>query len=192
MWPLLEAIDGAREEPGAAQLHRHLAGHPRRRFDTARHVAGLFARYELQRPDMIDRWASGDDEHWQAHLWRRLRARSGRPSPAQRLAAACTAVSEDPALVDLPARVSLFGLTRLPTGHLEVLRALGAGRDVHLFLLHPSPVLWDKGGDQPRQPPARVGPRALVGQGLARAAARAQAEHADHHHGVEHARRRAC
>src|SRR3712207_2236421 len=62
--PLLEAIDAARDEPWAAQLHRHLAGHPRRRFDTAHHVAGLFAGYELQRPDMIESWANGADDHW--------------------------------------------------------------------------------------------------------------------------------
>src|SRR5687768_3786546 len=80
VWPLLEAIDGARGEPWASQLHRHIAGHPRRRFDTAHHVAGLFARYELQRPDMIDGWTSGNDEHWQAQLWRRLRDAIGTPS----------------------------------------------------------------------------------------------------------------
>jgi exodeoxyribonuclease V gamma subunit len=45
-------------------------------------------------------------------------------------------------VVDLPERVALFGLTRLPAGHLAVLRALAAGRDVHLLLLHPSPALW--------------------------------------------------
>jgi exodeoxyribonuclease V gamma subunit len=38
----------------------------------------------------------------------------------------------------------LFGLTRLPVGRLAVLRALAARRDVHLFLLHPSPVLWEE------------------------------------------------
>ena len=49
-----------------------------------------------------------------------------------------------PDAVDLPARLSLFGLTRLPAGQLGVLRALAEHRDVHLFLLHPSPVLWER------------------------------------------------
>ena len=180
VWPLLEVIDGAREEPWAGRLDRHLRGHPRRRFDTARHVAGLFARYELQRPDMVHGWAAGEDEHWQAHLWRRLRDAIGTPSPAQRLAAACTAVAADPALVDLPGRVSLFGLTRLPTGHRDVLRALGAGRDVHLFLLHPSPALWAKGGTAPEN-------RLLASWGRDSREMQhvlADAGHADHHHAV--------
>src|SRR3954464_70349 len=80
---------------------------------------------------------------WQAELWRRLRARIGRPGPAERLAAACRELTADPGLSDLPARMALFGLTRLPARHLEVLRALAeGGRDVHLFLLHPSDAGW--------------------------------------------------
>ena len=43
-----------------------------------------------------------------------------------------------------PARLSLFGLTRLPAAQLHVLRALAEHRDVHLFLLHPSPALWER------------------------------------------------
>jgi exodeoxyribonuclease V gamma subunit len=40
--------------------------------------------------------------------------------------------------------MSLFGLTRLPASYLDVLDAIAPGRDVHLFLLHPSPALWRK------------------------------------------------
>ncbi len=45
---------------------------------------------------------------------------------------------------------ALFGLTRLPASHLQVLQALAARRDVHLMLLHPSPVMWDRGEAQNR------------------------------------------
>ena len=51
---------------------------------------------------------------------------------------------QSPDLLDLPARISLFGLTRLPDSHLRVLEAISAHRDVHLFLLHPSGALWDR------------------------------------------------
>jgi exodeoxyribonuclease V gamma subunit len=44
----------------------------------------------------------------------------------------------------LPERLSVFGLTSLPTSYVEVLNALSFERDVHLFLLHPSPELWDR------------------------------------------------
>ena len=66
------------------------------------------------------------------------------PSPAERLTAACARLRDEPDVVDLPSRLSLFGLTRLPASHVDVLEALAARRDVNLFLLHPSPVLWDR------------------------------------------------
>jgi len=81
---------------------------------------------------------------WQAELWTRLRERIGQPSPAERLAVACGRICEQPQLLDLPARVSLFGLTRLPRSYLDVLAAIAAARDVHLFVLHPSPALWER------------------------------------------------
>jgi exodeoxyribonuclease V gamma subunit len=81
---------------------------------------------------------------WQAHLWRRLRERVATPSPAERLAEACGRLRDEPQVSDLPARIALFGLTRLPASYLDVLVALAMHRDVHLFLLHPSPGLWDR------------------------------------------------
>ena len=158
VWPLLEVVGGCLDEPWLRSLRIHL-GNPddadrrARRFATVRHVAELFDRYALHRPDMVRGWARSEaltgEAAWQAELWRRLRARLAEPSPAERLEPACERLSADPALVDLPERLSLFGLTRLPAGHLAVLRALAAGRDVHLFLLHPSPALWNKIGDRP-------------------------------------------
>ncbi|HVW35328.1 MAG TPA: exodeoxyribonuclease V subunit gamma, partial [Acidimicrobiia bacterium] len=68
---------------------------------------------------------------------------------------ACAALRADPALAELPVRLSLFGLTRLPASGLAVLRALAVHRDVHLFLLHPSPALWAR-------VEARTGGRAAV------------------------------
>ena len=74
---------------------------------------------------------------------------------------ACTRLREDTTLTDLPERFSLFGLTRLPASYLDVLGALATGRDVHLFLLHPSPALWEKlaGYRAPAGPPTCGGSR---------------------------------
>ena len=139
---------------------RHGRGQGRRRFAAVRHLADLFDRYAVHRPAMVRAWADGlarrhdrhgdgdgpalpDDAAWQAELWRRLRdviaARRARPSA---LAAGCAALIADPAVVDLPDRFFLFGLTRLPASYLDVLGALAVHRDVHLLALHPSPELW--------------------------------------------------
>ncbi len=145
-------------------------GRRARRFGSARHLADLYDRYGVHRPGMLRAWAAKDDADgagrplpaqwaWQAELWRRLRDRIGVASPAERLDDACSALRGDAGIVALPARLSLFGLTRLPASYLAVLRALAAHRDVHLFLLHPSPVLWDRVAEQAGRQAAVV-PRA--------------------------------
>jgi len=156
VWPLLEVVDANLGAPWLERLAAHLDQHRgdrSRRFRSVRHLAGLYDRYARFRPPLLQAWHDGLDDdgsartlqphdRWQAELWRRLRERIGRPGPVERLASACERLVVDPELAALPPRVSLFGLTSLPTRHLEILRALADGRDVHLFLLQPSDASW--------------------------------------------------
>ena len=63
-----------------------------------------------------------------------------RPSCSTTRARDC-AISPD--AVDLPERLSIFGATRISPARIAVLRALAEHRDVHLWLHHPSPALWE-------------------------------------------------
>ncbi|MFC5060887.1 exodeoxyribonuclease V subunit gamma [Actinomycetospora atypica] len=156
VWPLLETIDACAGEDWCAALGTYLgvvgdtsgtrAG---RRFAAARHLARLFDAYGDHRPDMLRAWAAKDDLdgaggevpadlRWQPELWRRLRDRVGEPAPAE------TLVEEGAPGADLPARLSVFGPTRLSTSALRTLTALAADREVHLWLPHPSPALWER------------------------------------------------
>ncbi|HEV7864081.1 MAG TPA: exodeoxyribonuclease V subunit gamma, partial [Acidimicrobiia bacterium] len=172
VWPLLDVIDAALGEPwldplasylgatgGGSEADSGLFGRRARRFGSARHLADLYDRYGVHRPGMLRAWAAKEDVDgagralrppwvWQAELWRRLRDRIGIASPAERLDDACATLRADATIVDLPARLSLFGLTRLPASSLAVLRALAVHRHVHLFLLHPSPALWSRVEEQ--------------------------------------------
>jgi exodeoxyribonuclease V gamma subunit len=216
VWALLEVVDGCLGEPWLRSLAGHLGGggdgadpaRRARRFSTARHLAELFDRYALHRPEMVRAWARGEDGDgegpalpvdgvWQAELWRRLRERIGVPDPAERVEGACARLRAEPGLVDLPARLSLFGLTRLPAGHLNVLRALAVGRDVHVFMLHPSPALWDRVAEKGarvvrrREDPtvALASNRLLASWGQDSREMQlvlGGSEHVDHHHPVEH------
>ncbi|MET0818546.1 MAG: exodeoxyribonuclease V subunit gamma, partial [Solirubrobacteraceae bacterium] len=146
-WTLLEVVEECLEEPWLRTLREHLEGgaEPRaRRLTAVRHLAALFDRYALHRPELVRSWTAGEGDGWQPELWRRLRARIGRADPAERIAGACARIAAEPELLDLPPRLSVFGLTRLPAARLDVLRALAVAREVHLFLLHPSPALWDR------------------------------------------------
>ncbi|KAA0020078.1 exodeoxyribonuclease V subunit gamma [Antrihabitans cavernicola] len=159
LWGLLDVIDRSIGEPWCAVLAKHLGDgvdehRAGRRYGTAAQLSALFRSYGAQRPAMSVDWAAGrdtdgagsaldDDLLWQAELWRRLRDHLGSASPAERLESACDALRARPDLVDLPPRLSLFGPTRLATDQLAVIAALAAHRDVHLWLPHPSPAMWD-------------------------------------------------
>ena len=168
-WPLLEVIDGCLDEPGFADLGRHLGhGDPTdersaRRYAVARRLAGLFSSYAVQRPQLVRDWRAGDDTdgdgglldddlRWQAELWRRLADRVEAPAPDVRHATTLARLSAGDETLDLPGRLSLFGHTRIPVTEVELLRALGEHRDVHLWLPQPSPALW-----------AALAPTAVVG-----------------------------
>ena len=163
VWPLLEVIDASLGQAWCPALTRHLGasgerGDERRhgrRWAVAHRLARLFASYAAQRPTMMARWEAGADTDgygdaidpdlaWQPELWRRLVAHLDVPSPVARLdAARAQLVSAEAAgLSTIPARVSLFGHTRLNVTEVELLRALAAQRQVDIWLPHPSDHLW--------------------------------------------------
>ena len=163
-WTVLRTIDESLGEPWCRDLAHHL-GHGQggedgeirkgRRWSVARRLAGLFASYAVQRPALVADWRQGRDTDglggvldpdlgWQAELWRRVVANVDAPAPDVRLQGtlARLAAGRDDGL-DLPGRLSLFGHTRLPVTEVQLLEALGARRDVHLWLPQASPALWD-------------------------------------------------
>jgi exodeoxyribonuclease V gamma subunit len=176
VWPLLAVVQETLGEPWLDALANYLGGADgasykrSRRLSVVAHLARLFDRYARHRPAMLAAWRAGDDVDgsgaalgedacWQPELWRRLRSRIGSPDPAQQRERACERLLAEPGLADLPERIALFGLTRLPAGRLQILRALADHRDVHLFLLHPSPRLWERiaaAGSLPLPTPSRA------------------------------------
>lgn len=154
-WPLLEAIDCSLDEPWCRALAMHV-GHfhtgaeaelrQGRRYEVARRLAGLFDSYARQRPQLLVDWGDGDpgdldeDLRWQPELWRALVARVAVDPPHVRHAKTIARLREAPS--ELPPRLSLFGHTRLARTDIELLEAVATHHDLHLWLPHPSEVLW--------------------------------------------------
>ena len=155
VWPLLEVIDESLDQPWCKTLATHL-GHfeheeekelrQGRRYAVARRLAGLFASYARQRPQLLIDWLDGNTEnldedlHWQPELWRALVGRIDKDPPHIRHQKTVARLNESP--TDLPTRISLFGHTRLALTDIELLDALAAHHDLHLWLPHPSDHLW--------------------------------------------------
>ncbi|MEQ6902101.1 exodeoxyribonuclease V subunit gamma [Nocardioides sp. YIM 152588] len=192
VWPLLATIDAHLDEPWCATLATHL-GHGldgeegelrrSRRWGVARRLAGLLSSYAVQRPTLVTDWREGRDTDgaggtlapdltWQPELWRRLLDRVGVEAPDERHRRVCAQLRSGAADgLDLPARLSLFGHTRLPATEVELLGALAEHRDVHLWLAQPSADLWDavarvSGGTAAARPRAQDTTAELVGHPL--------------------------
>ena len=159
-WPLVEAIDCSLDEPWCRTLATHLGhGLPDleaelrrgRRYSVARRLAGLFASYARQRPQLLADWLDGratdldPDLAWQPELWRALVERIDADPPHIRHEKTLARLREGP--TDLSARLSLFGHTRLACTDIELLDALATHHDLHLWLPHPSDDLWQKLAD---------------------------------------------
>lgn len=168
VWPLLEVIDASCTEAWCKPLATHL-GHfetgeekelrQGRRYAVARRLAGLFASYARQRPQLLIDWETGvdgdvpSDLGWQPPLWRALLDKVAADPPHVRHAKTVAMLEESP--TDLPQRLSLFGHTRLPSTEIELLRALSTHHDLHLWLPHPSDRLWSSLRDVHGQIPRR-------------------------------------
>jgi exodeoxyribonuclease V gamma subunit len=182
VWPTLEAIDELTGSRHFEAMTHHLGAGPEiaddpqaewerkarqsRRYAVARRIAGLFASYARERPQLLADWESGsatdgqgdalpDDFVWQPLLWRRtvelvLEGGEVTESVIERHRRVVGELASGSRHIDLPPRLSFFGYTRLAASELELLFALGASRDVHLWLPHPSPQLWaDLEGEAP-------------------------------------------
>ncbi|APZ44017.1 exodeoxyribonuclease V subunit gamma [Acidihalobacter ferrooxydans] len=145
LWRLMALLPAQLDDPAYAPLRHYLQGadEPLRRYQLAQRIADLFDQYLVFRAERVLAWEAGEEQHWQARLWRALCA-DRRPPHRARLYAEFAARARAGALrrADLPARVSLFGLTAIAPAYIDVLQALGDLIDVHLFVLNPSLAYW--------------------------------------------------
>ena len=156
---VLAVIDELSGEPWLALLDRHIAGPDGTqgtapdRLAAAAKLTRLYDTYARRRPEMVRSWADAGDtgpdgaplppgRRWQAELWRAVRRRIDVPSFPEVLPSGLDPIRTGGVDVDLPDRVAVYGLTAIDPIDLDVLVALAAQREVHLFVLSPSPALW--------------------------------------------------
>lgn len=145
LWTVLPQLSESLDTPAFAELRAYCRDDPTgvARFQLAQRVAGLFDEYLVHRPDLVLGWERGIGDDWQAELWRSVVATTGPDHFAGLQEAFFSALAnahERP--VELPARVTVFGVSTLPPVLLRMLSALARFVDVHVFVLSPSRQWW--------------------------------------------------
>ena len=163
LWRLMRLLPDVTRQAGYEPLAVFLQDDPqlRKRYQLADKIADLFDQYQVYRADWLDAWAEGRDElpalrgrarplepnlRWQALLWRALLQDAGTASHTSRAAVhqqflrTIQTLKSRPAL--LPRRVSVFGLSSLPSQSLEVLRAISRFTQVLLCVHNPCQHYW--------------------------------------------------
>lgn len=149
VWRIMSILPGFMPHPEFAELRRYLHDDIRglKSYQLSCRLADLFDQYLIFRPEMILAWEKGesgrDEETWQAQLWRRLRREDASLHPAHIRRILLEKLQSRPvAKLPLPGRIFVFGISRLPRFHFDILFALSKHVEVCLFSLNPCREFW--------------------------------------------------
>ena len=134
-------LDGVLAGIERSEIRGYLAGESveQRRFQLADRLAAQYTRYLLYRPQWLADWEAGRTpaagpraDHWQAEVWRQLRARLPGPHRAQRAAELKAALARRRADPEQPL-LPVFGVSHLSPDVLDALAAVSAHARVRLY-----------------------------------------------------------
>ncbi len=142
-WRLMALLPTLSGEPYQA-LARYLEGGETAVFELSGKVADIFDQYLVFRPQWIRAWERGElqglgeDEAWQAALWRVLAAEDATRHRVRLLDDFLSSLTR----AHLPERVILFGISNLAPMYLALVKRLSALTEVFLFTLNPCEAYW--------------------------------------------------
>lgn len=144
-WRIMKLLPDLLCLPGFESLQDYLGDPPQglKELQLAGRIAEVFDQYVIYRPDWINRWESGEDNHWQAVLWRALaKDLEGRHRASLARGFMERLRNADPGMFGFPERVNVFGISYLPPFHIEILEHLSRFTEVNFFLLNPCREYW--------------------------------------------------
>lgn len=144
-WKIMGSLSEWVDQPVFSPLANYLGGDddPLKRYQISELLADTLDQYLTYRPDMIGRWEKGEDDDFQAVLYRNLHASLGfrhRVHLMEDFKEWIETHRNNKGLI--PDRVCIFGISSLPEFHMELFTALSTVCQVNLFLLNPCPQYW--------------------------------------------------
>lgn len=115
-------------------------------YQLARHLAETFEKYLLFRRELLVFWDKGDavspEEKWQGHIWRLLFPEDEPKYYQIPELIARTLRRDGSQTLEIPGRLTVFGVSSLPALYLDILTELSQHIEINIFLLNPSREYW--------------------------------------------------
>ncbi len=144
-WRIMEILPSLISRPGFESLMTYLEDKQGslKLFQLSERIADTFDQYMLFRPDMVLKWDRGEEDHWQAVLWRKL-LKGHEAEHRAALGKAFVKLLKKPSTQwdDFPERVSVFGISTLPRFYIQVFSSISRFTQVNLFLMNPCMEYW--------------------------------------------------
>lgn len=146
IWGIKRALPTIITKPEFASIASYLDDDPHgvKEMQLCFHLGDLFDRYMTYRPQLIEQWTQGQDNHWQALMWRHLVGLYGQDSFANEMLSLIDRLKKNPqsdlGLQGQP--IFFFGISTLPPLYLDLLTGLAQTCPVHLFIMSPSSQYW--------------------------------------------------
>ena len=160
----------ASELEAAAVYVRNDSSH-QKRLHLAQALAQRFDDYQVYRPEWLLDFARGNcpdlpHARWQQRLWRRLLDERNDDLGAHRIASLTKLLTNKPDWLELPERVSVFGVTAIAPAFLDLLALVAKHSDVDLYVQRPTNEFFSdlKRSRRGEQPPGPALLRNLGGQ----------------------------
>jgi exodeoxyribonuclease V gamma subunit len=147
IWKIMRTIPQFLTQASFSQLASYLkqdAITDLKQIQLSERIADTFEQYIIYRPDLINAWENGQEDHWQAVLWRFLTTNTSEYHYSQLGKMAIKHLLE-PSKKQSPMfaeRIFVFGISTLPVFHIQLLMALSQLCPVHIFVLNPSQEYW--------------------------------------------------
>ena len=153
-WQIFTLLPGLLSRGEFSELRGYLEGDQdgALRLQLAQSIGNTFDRYLIYRPQLINRWEVGADQHWQAILWRQLHGNmqghwgtieSHLGNIAGHLPPAAKNISRGV--------VNVFGISDMPPLYTSVFSALASHTSVDLYYLNPCEQYWADIVDEQQQ-----------------------------------------
>ncbi len=107
-------------------------------FNLSKELANLYGQYLTFRPDLILKWeTSKKATHWQEALWKEIAKEINAKHKAHLRNKLLLMLKNKDTSLDLPGRLSVFGVSFLPSIFIKILKEISVYIDVFIYFINP-------------------------------------------------------